>query len=200
MRTSISLFGKRIGMARRANRRMLLIVFYASFSVVLALSWALLRSGNEGSFGAIEFTLLLGPILGGYFARSVFLFGDAGLVEPFDDRKVLYYPKNPGMSYFRSLFHPKVDPDRGLRADERSIRDRNKAGFAAFNSLGTVVMIAFLVDWIGGDTSGVFHGLGLSPDDSHRVVRLLLQVGYLLSFTLPQAILLWTEPDMEEVR
>lgn len=196
MRASITFFGVQIGMARRANRRIFVVVFYAVFSLVLALSWFSSRGSHVGLFWAPLFTVLLGPILGGYFGQSASLIGGASLVEPFNGRKPLYYPKKSGMSYFRSLFHPEVDPDPGLRVDERSVHNRNRAAYRAFNLLGTLVCIAMLVDWVGGDLES-FHGLGMTVEQSHRVVRLLLQIGYLFALTLPQVIMLWTEPDIE---
>lgn len=127
---------------------------------------------------------------------SASMLGGAGLVEPFNGQKVLYYPKNSGRSYWRSLFHPEVDPDPGLRVDERAVRNRDRAGYKAFNIVGTIIMIAMLVDWGGGDPD-LFFGLGMTVEQSHRVLRFLLQIGYVFTFTLPQAIMLWTEPDMD---
>ncbi len=196
MRTSITFFGTQLGMARRTNRRILVVVFYAVFFLGLALSWLSSRGSHGGFFWATLFTVLLGPILGGYFVQSTSLIGGASLVEPFNGRKPLYYPKKSGMSYFRSLFYSEVDPDPGLRIDERSVRNRNRAAYRAFNILGALVIIAMLVGWIGGDPES-FYGLGMTVEQSHRVVRLLLQIGYLFALTLPQAIMLWNEPDIE---
>jgi hypothetical protein len=186
-------------MAPRLNRRCLVLIFYSTFAFILVLSWIANHNGNAGSFWTIEFTLLIGPILGGYFSRGRSLIGGAGLVEPFDGTKVLTYPKNTKRSYVSSLFHPEVDRDHGIRVDERSRQLRDAAHYSAFKSLGTLIWAAFLIDFCSesGAFSHEMAQIGLTPTVNSQIQRCVIQVGWLLVCTLPQAILLWNEPDIE---
>jgi hypothetical protein len=91
MKTEIVIFGMRFSMAQRARRRLLVLMFYGLFGGLLLVSW-LSKSRTGGGFLTIEFTLLVGPILGGYFTRIGVLARGRGLVEPFEPQKVLKYP------------------------------------------------------------------------------------------------------------
>jgi hypothetical protein len=200
MRTELELFGRRISVATRARRRRLVLLFYGVFAVLLVASClgGFMSPGGSG-WATIEFTILLAPILGGYFARIGLLSSGRGIVAPFKPQKVLRYPASASLLRPESLLHPVVDIDPELRVDERALRRRDHAHYLSHEALGTVIGIAFLVAYlrntgllkdvqIAGSASGIMGG----------VVYLLLQVAYVLSMTLPAAILLWTEPDMED--
>ena len=197
MRTEIRLLGQRINTAPRSTRRGLVSAFYVSFAIVLGLAWST-GGRSAASFWVLEFSMLLGPILGGYFSRSTSLLGGAGLVEPFDGGRVLKYPERSGRPYLSSLLHPEVDRDPGIRVDERSLRRRDSAHYAAFRTLGTVIFLMFMLQFNSEGLSGEPVFDGLSTKTVNHIELCLLQVGWLFVCTLPQAILLWTEPDMEE--
>ena len=196
MRTHLTLFGKRFSMIERKNRRWLVSIFYGSFALLLLASRCF--HGQQGFWLTVEFGILIGPILGGSFSQSATLFGSAGLVQPFDERRVLHYPRNSGKSYWASLFQPEVDPDPGILADERSAHRRNQVHYLAFKILGALIGMAFLIELSTSDqeTRGVF-GSRLSSITMPHTLQLLIQIAWLFVWTLPQAILLWTEPDLE---
>ena len=73
--------------------------------------------------------------------------------------------------------------------DEREIAVRNVAHFKAFRiiHLYSVLIVIVLFLWYEVDASTIFRFAAIA--------LLLLQ---LMTFTLPQAIILWTEPDVPE--
>jgi|SRR5580692_7142541 hypothetical protein len=192
MKTELVLFGKRFNMASQIRRRRLVVVFYGIFGALLIANW-LMGSHTGGGWITIEFTLLVGPILGGYFARIGVLSQGRGLVAPFEPQKILKYPKSATILKPSTLLHPVVDNDPELRIDERSVRRRDHAHYVSHGWLGSILALGFILEY--GNYSSI--SIGLSSDSIHRMVYYLLQIGYILSMTLPQAILLWTEPDME---
>jgi hypothetical protein len=198
MKTKLVLFGKHFDMAPRRHRRWLVAVFYGIFSALLLANW-LMGSQTKGGSLTIWFTLLLGPILGGYFAGSSNLFGRAGLVEPFIVRKTLKYSESASILRPASLLHPVLDNDPELRTDERLLHRRDYAHYVSYRFLGTVFLAGFILEYFNNSSlRGGLLSIGLSSSSVNSIVYCLLQIGYILSMTLPQAILLWTEPDMEE--
>jgi hypothetical protein len=61
-----------------------------------------------------------------------------------------------------------------------------------------VACVGFLLEFCNNSFSSGIESLWLTSNVVNRIVYYLLQIGYILFLTLPQAILLWTEPDMEE--
>jgi hypothetical protein len=178
MKTELVLFGNRFSMASQIRRRRLVIVFYGIFGALLVAIW--LTGSHGGPSLTVWFTLIVGPLLGGYFGGSFNLFGIVGLVEPFSGRKTI------------------VDDDPGLRTDERSLCRRDYAHNLAYRILGTVVSVGFFLEFCNNSSlSSGIEILGLTSNVVNRIVYYLLQICYILFTTLPQAILLWTEPDME---
>ncbi|MDR3773225.1 MAG: hypothetical protein P4L26_07755 [Terracidiphilus sp.] len=198
MKTELVIFGMRFGMATRARRRLLVMMFYGVFGGLLLVSW-LRGSHTGGGFLTIEFTLLVGPILGGYFTRIGVLAQGRGLVELFEPRKVLKYPDSATILRPSTLLRPVEDHDPELRADERSVRRRDHAHYVSQRFIGGVVSAAFLLEFsINSHAPGEPGIFGMPDVPAARIVYCLLQIGYIAVMTLPQAILLWSEPDMED--
>ena len=88
--------------------------------------------------------------------------------------------------------------DMRARGDEREIHRRDHAHYLAYHFLGWALFGALF--------AGNFRGLiSIAPLLPLALRALLLQLPYFLLLatfflyaTLPQAVLLWTEPDMEE--
>jgi hypothetical protein len=70
--------------------------------------------------------------------------------------------------------------------DEREAGERNRASYQALR----IIRVVFTIAWFG---SGFLSERYLS-----HIKDGFLTVFLLLLWTLPQSILLWTEPDMEE--
>jgi len=87
--------------------------------------------------------------------------------------------------------------DMRSRGDEREMHRRDHAHYLAYRALTYVVLGAFL--------AGAFRGPNTLRTLNAAAVRVgmvqwpqvLLMAVFLLYISLPQAILLWTEPDMD---
>jgi hypothetical protein len=201
MKTELVLFGKHFKMASQARRRRLVLIFYAAFAALIAASWFIDPSGYGSGFMTIEFTILAGPILGGYLCGWFKPF-NVGLVQPFGGNEILKYSAKKSRSALSRLFYPQ-EGFPGIRNDERDLSKRDHAHFLAYRVLSVLFMLAFLIEFMGRPFS--FHPtwtmwslLGVSTSGVHHAIFLLLQAGYVLALTLPPAIILWTEPDVEE--
>jgi hypothetical protein len=92
--------------------------------------------------------------------------------------------------------------DMRTRGDEREMHRRDHAHFSAYRALGCFLLGYFL---IGALFAGYFRGPNpitpLAPLARRgflmQLPNVLLMATVLLYATLPQAILLWTEPDMD---
>ena len=197
MRTKLELFGMRIDLATQARRRRLVVVFYGACVWLLVANWVM-GSHTGGGWFTIIFTLMVGPLLGGYFASVSGISGGRGLVEPFRPTPVLVYPKSTSIFEPSTLLHPVVDKDPELRVDERALRRRDYAHYVSHGFLSGVVAVGFILEYLSNsDLLGDFARIGLNDRSVNRIVYCLLQMGYIASMTLPQAVLIWTEPDME---
>ncbi len=199
MRTELNLFGKHFNMATQARRRQLVAAFYSFFSILVAVCWLVSPSGYGASFVTIEFTIFAGPILGGYLTGWIIPFSKTSMVKPFGGNQVLKYCSKSSRSALSRFFYPyPAFPDADeIRNDERELNRRNYAHFVAYRILGTLLGMAFLIDFLNSSESHILVGIGISALLAHRLIQVFLQAGYILFLTLPAAILLWTEPDME---
>lgn len=89
--------------------------------------------------------------------------------------------------------------DMGARGDEREAHRRDHAHFTAYRFFNYVLLGALFIAPIRNP-----NPLASPPPVALRGIlvqpNLLALSAFLLYLTLPQAILLWTEPDMEELR
>jgi hypothetical protein len=94
---------------------------------------------------------------------------------------------------------PRVTDEREFLSDEREVRRRDSAHEVAYRGLGQVVIVTFLVAYIKNATGPLLEGYGVHFPVVFfdKLVYGLLIASFILFLTLPQAILLWTEPDME---
>ncbi|MGB6728245.1 MAG: hypothetical protein WBE74_20305 [Terracidiphilus sp.] len=202
MRTELNLLGKHINMATRTRRRWLVASFYIFFLVLIAVSWLASPSGTGASFVTIEFTIFAGPILGGYLTGWIIPFSKASMVKPFGGNQVLKYCSKRSRSALSRFFYPyPAFPEANeIRSDERELNRRNDAHFVAYRILGVMFVAAFVLDFFNSSESQILALAGIPAPTVHKAIQVLLQAGYILFLTLPAAILLWTEPDMEEAR
>jgi hypothetical protein len=76
--------------------------------------------------------------------------------------------------------------DNELRLDERDVNLRNAVHYQAYSAVRWIALIAFFAS---------------GPPLAHEPValrRFLLLLFFLVIWSLPQTLILWTEPDMEE--
>ena len=91
--------------------------------------------------------------------------------------------------------------DMRRRGDEREMHRRDHAHFRAYRALGYFLLGYFLIgalfpDYFGGHPITPLAPLALRGF-LMQLPNVLLMATVLLYATLPQAILLWTEPDMD---
>ncbi len=188
MRTELVLFGARISMSSRRRRRTLVVLIYVALSAVLAsvARWAPWSMTNVCLFLLTVF-LVNRFAFGGLSTR--------GLVRPLSSAiRPLWFSDDPPPSSAIDRWFWRRSPSRkDLKTDEREDRRRDRAVFLAYGVLSYstyVVYALFAMVRIG-------HFLGTKGLPFDFALGAAFAVA-ILSMTLPQAILLWTEPDMEE--
>lgn len=192
MRTEITLLGWRFNTAAQTRRRCLVALFYGSFAALMIISWIADASGHAAGFWGIEFTIFVAPILGGYFSGLGVRSFSPGIVNPFDGNETIRMSSSlPG--FLRRLY---PDP-RAIHNDERELNQRDHAHYRAYRALSVIVALAFLLEFDEAGKLPLLRTIGISYHAVQSAIFALLQIGYLLAFTLPAAIILWTEPDLE---
>ena len=184
MRAELALFGMRFEMHSRARRRRLVALVYPAFAALMAACWFLDHWHMSGMYFLYNIALLASWfILGGYYP--------GGLLRPFDG----HVRRRKGASPSPELKlngGPAASAVRESLNDERELRERDRAHYEAFQWFA--IALLFLCLLANPRLVGWLH---LTAD---RILDLLhggLLVALMLGLSLPQAILLWTEPDME---
>jgi hypothetical protein len=195
MKTELVLFGRRFKMASRTRRRRLVVLVFASLAAFIGCSWFVDR-WHDFSIVCIVFapSLVNRIFFGGYDANC------DGLVKPFDGNEVYsQFSRNKDTRRFRFYrwFMPWISIRRLFHNDERDLRQRDHAHWLAYKRMSGLVGIAFIVAYLKNTK---FYSFDISSFPFDQVIYGLLIICYVLSSTLPQAILLWTEPDMEEAQ
>ena len=172
-----------ISMTKRHTRRLLVVGYW---SVVLTLIGIVLLSlrtsgtffGMPAEWPFMLIVVLMAGLLGGY--------GNLGLVRAFDgrsseDRMLVDYS-------FMALsdIAARKEAEKETRLDERERNLRNAAHYKAYSAVRWVGFVCFFA---------------FMPQQARMTVSLreaFLSLLFLGIWGLPQTIILWTEPDMEE--
>ena len=188
MRAELILMGKRLDMAPQSHRRTLVVLIYAGLTAALAGLWFVDRWRVTGVYMIFATILVNRTVLGGYN------FG--GLIKPFSGKAPRRaYDPPPFLALGLRVYRPEPDESE-YRNDERELQQRDRAHYNAYQGLAmglvAIWMLADsgayaprLVKWLPGGPAIYLYGL---------VLGLVV-----VSQTLPQAILLWTEPDLTEL-
>ena len=188
MRGELVLMGRRVDMARQARRRTLVVMVYAAMAALMAGMWYLDHWRATGIWVYWAAVLACRLFLGGYYR--------GGLVKPFNDKAPRRRQQAPSfLAVGLRLYNPLPDDDRLFRNDERELAQRDHAHYLAYQAIAVALVIPWFVADVGMMKPAWARELSIPID--HLLYGLILAV-LLLAFTLPQAILLWTEPDMEE--
>jgi len=187
MRAELDLMGKRIDMAPRARRRTLVVILYASLVLIMGACWF----GDRWHTSAAYLILLTIPVnrlfLGGFY------FG--GLIKPFSGKP----PRRntaPPPYLFLALRVYKAEPEENeYRNDERELAQRNSAFYLAYTPITVFIALLWLLMNFRDHIPRLLERFSV-PVDS--LLYGLATAAAIAAVTLPQAILLWTEPDMEE--
>lgn len=193
MRAELVLMGRRVDMAPRAHRQLLVMATYAGLAVLFAAFWMIDRWRMTGAFMFFATLLVNRLLLGGYNV--------GGLVRPFVKvRRAEHVPTQPLMWLVmqRYVRDPKSDD---VRNDERELQGRDRAHFQAYQWLCiALILIWWLADFNTVKSASLMHVpvLAWIAEFGPTLLYGMVLLTIVLSQTLPQAILLWNEPDMEE--
>ena len=88
--------------------------------------------------------------------------------------------------------------DTRERGDEREVCRRDHEHFVAYRSLAPVLIAALFAAYFRGPNPITSLLPSALRDFFTQLPYVLLMAAGILYITLPRAILLWTEPDMEE--
>ena len=167
----------------------MVVGIYAALAALMTVLWFLMTGWRgAGAYLVWGALLLCRLFLGGYYSQ--------GLVKPFNGRA----PQERVMPTSLLLLKLRVYPQAGtgdevsFRNDERELAQRDRAHYMAYQAVG----LAGLAPWMLSSLRMTKPGLtAWIPMGTDQLYFGLTTVVLLLFLTLPQAILLWTEPDME---
>ena len=186
MRAELMVLGRHFDMARQEDRRKLVVAIYVVLAVVMAaLGWVDTWRGS-GYYLVFLAVIINHFLLGGY--------GRSGLVRPFDGKAPretnMPSPLIPLGLYLRLT---STLPEGDWRSDERETVLRGSAHYQAYQWMSAAMGVLWLLSGWATEKSLAFPIL-------HAVAETILYpvvlASVILMLTLPQAILLWTEPDM----
>jgi len=188
MRAELVLLGRRVDMSRRARRRALVVGIYAVLAALLVGTWFVDHWRTTGTFIFWAAMLACWQFLGGYYSH--------GLVKPFTGKGPRQFDQAPLLLLLKLRMYPAIvgHEEGGYRNDERELRERDRAHYQAYQAIAVVVVIAWMVAYAGMANR---HFVAVIPMTPAQVFYGLMLLTLMLIFTLPQCILLWTEPDME---
>jgi len=197
MKSELVLFGQHINMASQARRRRLVTIVYGIFAALMVAGWFLDRWGLWGSTLIIFSSSYIAKLVfGGYGAHG------KGLIKPFLGNEArARYVKDPNSqwSLLARRTIPQIANEREFCSDEREVHRRDSAHEAAYRRLGMVIILTFMVAYFKNSAFPLLLKLGILVSASFfdGSIYGMLIASFILFLSLPQAILLWTEPDME---
>jgi hypothetical protein len=132
-----------------------------------------------------------------FAVNRVFLGGFAfgGLIKPFSGKPPRRSEAPPPFLLLALRVYQPEPNENQYRNDEREIDQRNRAVYKAYQALMIAVLAVWLLMNFRTNIPRLLERLSI-PIDS--LLYGLTTAAIMLALTLPQAILLWTEPDMEE--
>jgi hypothetical protein len=132
-------------------------------------------------------------------AVAFFVFGGTGrygLIKPFPNK-----PPRPEPDMVRLQLAPLTlgTPDESSwKNDERELSRRDRAHYQAYQVTGVLLMVLLVLSAFGLRTAlGLRHPEWLSVSLALNLIFGVALIGSVLVVTLPAAIILWTEPDIE---
>ena len=188
MNADLVFFGRTVSMAQRRRRRVLVISIYSCLAVLMILLWFLTHWHRSGAYVIWAAILACRLFLGGY--------SRGGLVKPFNNKAPRQSEMPPPLLALKlRVYRPILAADEPTyRNDERELRQRDHAHYLAYQAVGIALCVPMLI----ASLRVVKPGLIPVPISSDELYYGLTLVALVLFLTLPQVILLWTEPDMEE--
>lgn len=187
MRAELVLMGKSVDMAPRTNRRALVVLIYAGMAALMAGLWMVDGWHVTGVYLVFATIFVNKFFLGGY--------GFGGLIKPFNGKEPARSPANRAFLMLALHVYRPEPEESEYRNDERELRQRDRAHYQAYQAITVALAgIWLLANW----KLNAKRLLAWVPVSADVMLYGLVLAAVVVSVTLPQAILLWTEPDMEE--
>ncbi len=181
-----------ISMERQTTRRKLVVLVYAVLGAVCVASVVFAQTEPFLYSWAIYATMLV----------AFFVFGGSGrygLIKPFPNKPPR--PEPVMVDVVRLQLSPMTagTPDESSwRNDERELSRRDRAHYQAFQVIGIALMVILVVVTFGlRSAMGLRHAEWLTATLALNVIYAVALLGSMLVVTLPAAIILWNEPDMD---
>lgn len=184
-----------IPMQKRSARRKLVMAAYAVLLLLCGSTFVMHLL--YGSNALLPFSV----VINGSIVVGIFLFGGLrgfggrwGLIKPFANRPPC--PEPPMVTLVRLQLSPESllqANESDWRNDEREIARRDRAHDQAFQAVGIGVMLTLLLAFCAFDPRQQL----ISEKVLRNVLVLVALMTSVLVLTLPSAIILWNEPDMD---
>jgi hypothetical protein len=189
MRAELVLLGRRVDMARRTRRRALVVGIYSMLAALFVGMWFADHWRTTGTFIFWAAMLACWQVLGGYYSH--------GLVKPFTGKGPRQLGQAPLLLLLKLRMYPAIAGDdvSGYRNDERELHQRDRAHYQAYQALGLAMVAVWLAAFVGMGKPQWMGAIAMTP---YQLFYGMMMVMFVLFLTLPQCILLWTEPDMEK--
>jgi len=186
MKAELVLMGKRLDMASQTRRRILVCIIYATLAALITGLYMIDGWRTSGYYLVFASLLINRLFLGGY--------GLGGLIKPFSGKAPQRADQPPQFLLVSLRVYEPPAPEDTWRCDERELQQRDRAHYTAYQALAVILAVLWLLSgwntfrprllaWIPASPSLLIYGLVLAS--------------VVIALTLPQSILLWTEPDME---
>lgn len=186
MRAELVLLGRRVDMSRRARRRALVVGIYSVFAALIVGLWFVDQWHSTGTYIYWAAMLACWLFLGGYYR--------GGLVKPFTGDGPGRLAPSSMLLRIRTYPAMAADDDRTNQNDERELHQRDRAHYQAYQAITVAAVVAWMVAYAGMSNRNFVAAIPMTPA---QIFYGMMLVMVMLIFTLPQCILLWTEPDME---
>lgn len=187
MRAELVLMGKRVEMAQRTRRRTLVVCIYVALAAMLVGFWFIDQWRVSGPY------LVLATIPFNRFFLGGNYFG--GLIKPFRNRPPRRNDVPPPFILLAlRVYRPPLGETDYIN-DERELHQRDLAHYHAYQAVTIALLLIWLLSnprWMAGPLPAWFP---LTPS---QLVYGLILAAVVTAATLPQSILLWTEPDLEQ--
>lgn len=172
-----------LSMETRSARRRLVAATYSVLAALLAAGWFLDQFHVTGPY------LYYAAWFIGYFIFGGI--GTRGLIKPFTGKGPRNQPMPSSLVELHLVVTRSLEPASSdeYRNDERELHLRDRAHYRAYGVLFAVFAPIWLIALL---TPRV-----IPPALELHLVLLLATAGFLVAITLPQALILWTEPDMD---
>jgi hypothetical protein len=186
MNAELVFFGKRVSMAPRSRRRVVVVAIYAVLASLVIASSSLSGWRSLSPYVIWAVILACRLFLGGYYP--------GGLVKPFSGNASRPSDAPPSLLILKlRVYKPVPGVGEAYTNDERELNQRDRAHYLAYKALG----MALFVPWVTSSLLGDQRLFSLNPATVNRLCSAIILGLIAMFITLPQAILLWTEPDME---